>query len=165
MGAGKTTLGKSLSRSLNIPFYDLDHLIEEKEGKTIAQIFNELGEGAFRKLEGRYLKEFNYPDQFILSTGGGTPCFYDHLPWMNREGITIYLQLSPKSLAIRLQSATATERPLLKEKQGEELLQFIEEKLLEREPFYLRAQYILKGENLKVEDVVDLIKKPNFSVK
>lgn len=155
MGAGKTTLGRELSKKILVPFFDLDHMMEEKEKLSIPQIFKDLGELSFRSLEGKYLKEFPYPEKFILSTGGGTPCYFDHMDWMNQKGITVYLRLSPKSLANRLLSARDQDRPLIRDKKGNELLEFVEEKLREREEFYLKSQIILKGENLKVQDIIE----------
>jgi len=157
MGSGKTTLGKSMAGKLGIPFLDLDHIIEKEEGKSIAQIFEEIGENEFRKLEGRYLKNFLYPEQFILSAGGGTPCFHDHLEWMNQKGITVYIQLSAHSLAARLLAAKDPVRPLVKNIQPENLEAFIEERLKEREIYYTRAQKIVKGENLSPDRLIQII--------
>ena len=158
MGAGKTTLGKELSRKMMIPFFDLDHIIEEGENLSIPDIFRKMGEESFRVLEGKYLKEYPFPDTYILSAGGGTPCFFDHMDYMNQIGHTFYLQLSPKSLANRLMNAKDPIRPLINDKTGDELILFIEEKLKEREKFYLKAHTVLKGENLKAEDISVLLK-------
>jgi shikimate kinase len=157
MGAGKTTIGKELSRKMHIPFFDLDHILEQEEKLKISEIFESLGEEKFRILEGKYLKTYPFPEQFILSTGGGTPCYYDHMDWMNNRGTTLYLQLSPKSLASRLELGKDQERPLLKEKKGLDLIQYIEMKLKEREPFYLMAKKLVKGEDSKVEDLIPIL--------
>lgn len=157
MGAGKTSLGKILAKKLSIPVFDLDEIIEREEKKTIADLFSKMGEEEFRKLEGKYLKEFSYPEEFIMSTGGGTPCFYDHMDWMNSTGKTFYLQLNPKSLSARLIQAKDQKRPLLKEIQGQDLENYITQKLKEREPYYLLANYQLKGENVKLEDLIGLL--------
>ncbi len=156
MGAGKTTIGKKLAKALEIPFLDLDQVIEKEEGATITTLFAKLGEAEFRKLEGSYLKSFSYPEQFLLATGGGTPCFYDHLDWMNDQGTTIYLKLSSKSLHDRLKNATKEDRPLLQNKNESELLTYIETSLSQREPFYSKAQITLKGENLSIKDFVNI---------
>ncbi len=162
MGAGKTTLGKDLAKRLKIPFYDLDQIIEKEEGSSISNLFKHIGEPAFRELEGKYLKEFIDIEPYVLATGGGTPCYYDHIQWMNRQGITIYLKLTVGSLTNRLMESKKQERPLIKEFEKEELLQYIEEKLIEREPYYLQSNIILKGENLRTVDIIKEIS--NFKI-
>ena len=104
---------------------------------TIAQYFSQHGEGSFRKLETEVLKQTAYPAHAVVSTGGGLPCFSDNMEWMNAHGKTIYIKLSPKALANRLEHEKE-ERPLLREKHGDELVAFIEEKLNERESFITR---------------------------
>ena len=143
-----------MAKSLSIPFFDLDHLIEEKEGKTIPELFSQIGEESFRELEGKYLKSYDFPQEFILATGGGTPCFFDHMDWMNLHGITLYLELSPQSLAHRLLSAKEQNRPLIMGKKEDELIGFIEERLKLREPYYNQAFWTLKGENIQVKDII-----------
>src|SRR3954463_10365891 len=91
MGSGKTFWAHKLSAILNIPAFDLDTEIEKAESKTIAEIFVEKGEAYFRKKENEILKNFSDNKNFILSTGGGTPCFHDNIDWMNVQGITIWI--------------------------------------------------------------------------
>jgi shikimate kinase len=157
MGCGKTSWGKKLSAGLNYNFIDLDHSLEAKAGMTIAEYFAAHGEGAFRKLESEVLKQTDYPENTVVSTGGGLPCFFDHMDWMNRHGQTLYIKLSPKTLADRLENARV-KRPLLHGKHGDELVTFIAEKLSEREGFYNQATHIVDGINMSVEGLTELVK-------
>lgn len=142
MGAGKTTVGKVLSKELNMPFYDLDWYVEGRMRKTIAALFAERGEEGFRKIEHNMLHEVAEFENIILSCGGGTPCFFDNIDYLNQQGETVYLKASPEVLYQHLRIGR-TERPLLKGKTQEELLNHIKEQLSQREPFYTQAKHIL----------------------
>ena len=142
MGSGKTTVGKALSKTLGIPFYDLDWYIESRMHKTVAQIFAERGEEGFRKIERNMLHEVAEFEDVIISCGGGTPCFFDNMDYLNEQGDTVYLKAEPEVLHKHLMMGK-TERPLLKGKTPEELIAFIREQLERREPFYTKAQYTL----------------------
>ena len=156
MGCGKTTWSRKLAAHLGYDFIDLDQLLEEQAGITIAEYFSTHGEEAFRILESEVLKQTPYTNNTIVSTGGGLPCFFDNMDWMNAHGKTVYIKLSPKTLVDRLEKGKA-KRPLLRDKHGDELLAFITEKLAEREPYYLQAKYIADGINLSVEGLEALI--------
>lgn len=140
MGAGKTTLGKALAQELNLQFYDLDWYIEERYHKTIAQIFAERGEDGFREIERNMLHETAEFENIVLSCGGGTPCFFDNMAYMNRQAKTVYLKATPEILTQHLRMSK-TERPLLKGKNNEELIQYISTSLETRTPYYSRAHY------------------------
>ena len=142
MGAGKTTIGKALSKELNIPFYDLDWYIESRMRKTVAQIFAEKGEEGFRMIEHNMLHEVAGFEDVIISCGGGTPCFFDNMDYLNQQGQVVYLKASPEVLYKHLLMGKV-ERPLLKGKSPEELIVFIKEQLDKREPFYTKARYTL----------------------
>ncbi len=142
MGAGKTTIGKALSKELGIPFYDLDWYIESRRRKTVPQLFAELGEEGFRKIEYNMLHEVAEFENVIISCGGGTPCFFDNIDYMNGQGDVVYLHCEPEVLHKHLMMGK-TERPLLKGKSKEELITFIKEQLEKREPFYTKARYTL----------------------
>ena len=142
MGAGKTTVGKALSKELGIIFYDLDWYIESRMRKTVAQIFAERGEEGFRKIEYNMLHEVAEFEDVIISCGGGTPCFFDNMDYLNQQGQVVYLKADPEVLYKHLLMAKV-ERPLLKGKSKEELLTFIREQLDRREPFYSKARYTL----------------------
>lgn len=140
MGAGKTTLGKALAQELNLQFYDMDWYIEERYHKTIAQIFAERGEYGFREIERNMLHETAEFENIVLSCGGGTPCFFDNMAYMNRQAKTVYLKATPEILTQHLRMSK-TERPLLKGKNDEELIQYISTSLETRTPYYSRAHY------------------------
>ena len=142
MGAGKTTVGKALSKELGIIFYDLDWYIESRMRKTVSQIFAERGEEGFRKIEYNLLHEVAEFEDVIISCGGGTPCFFDNMDYLNQQGQVVYLKADPEVLYKHLMMAKV-ERPLIKGKSHDELLAFIREQLEKREPFYSKARYTL----------------------
>jgi len=103
MGCGKTTWSRKLAAHLGYEFIDLDHVLEEQVGMSIAEYFSSFGEEAFRKLESEVLKQTPYPENAVVSTGGGLACFFDNMHWMNTHGKTVYIKLSPKTLVDRLE--------------------------------------------------------------
>lgn len=145
MGAGKTTVGKVLSKQLGLSFIDLDHYIEGRYHKTVGQLFAERGEDAFREIERKMLREVALFEDTLVSTGGGVPCFFDNMEFMNGSGKTVYLKVSVGELAKRLE-ACKTIRPVLKGRSGSELKEFIAENLQKREPFYMRASVVFEAE-------------------
>jgi shikimate kinase len=148
MGSGKTTVGRALAKELDVPFYDLDWYIEERFHKTVPQIFAEKGEEGFRQMERNMLHEVAEFEDIVLSAGGGTPCFFDNVQYMNEQACTIYLKASPEVLYGHLRVGK-TERPLLKGKTEAEMLEYIEATLTKREPFYSQARYTLNVNNLE----------------
>jgi shikimate kinase len=156
MGCGKTKWGGKLAAHIGYEFIDLDHVLEAHVGMTIAEYFSQFGEAAFRELESTILKTTVYPENAIISTGGGLPCFFDHIDWMNSHGKTLYIKLSPATLAERLEKGKA-KRPVLQDKHGDELIAFITEKLAEREAFYNRATHTINGIDLTVERLEEAI--------
>jgi len=142
MGAGKTTVGKALAKDLGLTFYDLDWYIESRRRMTVPQIFAERGEEGFRKIEYNMLHEVAEFEDVVLSCGGGTPCFFDNMDYLNQQGQVVYLKATPEVLYKHLKMGKV-ERPLLKGKSEGELLDFITRQLATREPFYFKAQYTL----------------------
>lgn len=141
MGAGKTTVGKALAKALNVPFYDLDWYIETRMRKTVKQIFDERGEEGFRIIEHNMLHEVAEFEDVVISCGGGTPCFFDNIDYMNQQGQTVYLKATPEVLHAHLKMGKGV-RPLLLNKTPEEVDAFIKEQLQYREQFYGKARYI-----------------------
>jgi shikimate kinase len=152
MGCGKSTKAKQLAIRLSCDVIDLDAVMVSEEGKSIAEYFAENGEAAFRKLEHETLKNYPYPETSVIATGGGLPCFFDNMEWMNANGKTIYLKMTPPQLVSRLHNRE--KRPLLKGMDDEQLLAFIETKLQERSVFYEQAQFVVNAFDLDVEELV-----------
>lgn len=153
MGAGKTTLGRALARELGIEFIDLDSYIENRMRKSIAQIFAEKGEEGFRDIERRMLHETGEFENVVISTGGGTPCFFDNIEYMNAQGTTVFLDVPLERLFIRL-SIARKKRPLIMNKSDDELRQFIAEQLGKRLPYYSKATQSFEAD--KLEDAVQV---------
>ncbi|MDD2996531.1 MAG: shikimate kinase [Paludibacter sp.] len=156
MGSGKTSMGIKLAENLGLTFVDMDHHIEEKYHKTVSQIFAESGQDAFRKLEQNCLHEVAEFENCVIATGGGAPCFFDNMEFMNTHGLTVYLNLSAEQLATRLEMSRAGKRPLIANKQGNELRQFIAEGLSAREAFYKQAKVSVSGSD---EEILTNIEK------
>ena len=148
MGAGKTTLGKVLARETGLQFFDLDSYIEDRFHKKVPQIFAEKGEEAFRDIERRMLHEVAEFEDVVISCGGGTPCFFDNMDYMNQAGESVFLDVDVKVLFRRLKVAKQ-QRPLLAEKTDEELMNFIVEALQKRLPYYTQAKHVFNGEQLE----------------
>ncbi len=162
MGAGKTTVGRQLAKALGVQFYDLDWYIEMRYHKRVSEIFAESGEEGFRDLERRMLHEAAEFENVVLSCGGGTPCFYDNMEYMNSLAETVYLKAEPEVLAMHLRMGK-TERPLIKGKTSEELEQYIKASLEQREPFYKKAKHMLDVSLMdnyeKISITVELLRK------
>ena len=142
MGSGKTYWGRQWAQKTGMPFFDIDQLIEEQEGTTISEIFEQQGEPWFRQKETEVLKTFAAKTHCIVSCGGGLPCFNDNMQWMNQQGTTVYLYATPGEIVQRLKAET-NHRPLVKNLPPAALLPFIENKLKERAVFYNTAKIIL----------------------
>jgi shikimate kinase len=158
MGCGKSKLGRTFAAKFNRPFIDLDEMVELKYQMSIPDIFAAFGENGFREKERDVLQLAAIDSEAIIATGGGAPCFFDNMDWMNKNGITIFIDPPVKVLAERLINARV-ERPLVKGKNMEQLIDFIEMKLKERRPFYEQAQIILKEGDLGVDMMVNAIEK------
>ena len=142
MGAGKTTVGKALAKALKLQFDDLDWYIENRMHMTVKQIFDERGEEGFRKIEHNMLHEVAEFEDVVISCGGGTPCFFDNIDYMNQQGETVYLKATPDVLYGHLKMGR-TVRPLLLNKTPDEVKDFVRRQLAEREPFYTKAKHVI----------------------
>lgn len=164
MGAGKTTIGKALAKELNLPFYDLDWYIESRMRKKVAEIFEEKGEEGFRKIEQNMLHEVAEFEDVVISCGGGTPCFFDNMDYLNQQGDVVYLKGTPEVLQAHLKMGKGV-RPLLLGKNDEELKVFIAEQLQKREEYYLKAKHIVDINTLDsfdkisnaVQEILDIV--------
>ena len=160
MGSGKTVVGKSLSKSINYDFYDLDNFIEKMEKKKISEIFNDYNEVYFRKLENKYLKILSQKNESkIISLGGGTPCFMNNIEIIDStpNSIKIYLKASVNCLINRLKKGKTT-RPLISHiKSNKDLKDFISKHLFDRAYYYENADVKLNVDNLKIKEIVKLI--------
>ncbi|OYW82100.1 MAG: hypothetical protein B7Y37_00690 [Sphingobacteriia bacterium 28-36-52] len=153
MGSGKSFWKQRLSAKLKTGGYDLDGIIESVEEKSIAELFEEEGEISFRKTEAKLLRWFGEKKSFVLATGGGTPCFHQNMEWMNQQGITIWLDEPVEVLVERLLPEIA-QRPLLKNLSTQQLQSFIQNKLIERSPFYNQAKKKLSGSEINLKNLI-----------
>ncbi len=157
MASGKSAVGRLLASKLELKFIDLDDYIEEKEGKIISDIFEENGEIYFRRKETEYLIELlSSEDSFVLSLGGGTPCYGKNIEVILSESVSVYLRTNINSLFDRLINET-NKRPLVARLKKDELKEFIAKHLFERSPFYEQAQHIIATDEYQTEGVVDKI--------
>ena len=155
-GCGKTTIGKKVAMNLNLKFVDADEYIEEKYKMSISRLFATVNESGFRKLENEALKEMILQDDIVLSTGGGLPCFYNNIKILKDSGTVIYIKLPVKMLFHRLKNAKKT-RPLTANKSDEEILEYLDKTLSEREKFYNQANYIVDGANTNLTKFISTL--------
>lgn len=158
MGSGKTKLGQAIAKELQLSFVDLDLYIEQRRFKPIAELFAELGEEGFRKIEQSCLHEVAQFEDVLIATGGGAACFGNNIDFMNTAGDTIYIQLSAEELFKRL-SRKKQNRPLLSKVSTEDLQTRIREMLGQREAFYRQAKYILPTGGLNKEESLTLFRQ------
>jgi shikimate kinase len=157
MGSGKTHWGKLLSAKLQLPFRDLDSLIVDKEQKSIADVFSEKGEEYFRYQEMETLEELaGREESFVLSCGGGTPCFFNNIEFMKKSGKVVWLNTSVDVLKQRLLKERMS-RPLIREISDEELKRYIIRKLSERKMYYEQADITVNEESITLEELIRLL--------
>ena len=158
MGSGKSYWAEKLKKKLKVPAYDLDALVEMMEEKTVQEIFAEDGEDYFRKAEAKMLRLFAEKKQCIVACGGGTACYNDNMKWMNKQGITIWIDEPVDTLFQRLIKEKA-HRPLIKSKNDNDLHIFLKNKLEERRAFYDQSTYKLSGDELTESKFVKILKE------
>ncbi|MBD3637167.1 MAG: shikimate kinase [Crocinitomicaceae bacterium] len=151
MGAGKTTLGKRLAGRLDTTFVDMDKAIEEEEKMRVEEIFAQKGEDYFRELEKNWIKKIN-DKQAVISLGGGTPCQEDVMKVLRQKGVPVYLKVDNGILTTRLMQSK-TVRPLIApfKNDPEKMRNFVNEKVAEREKFYLQSKLIFESSDVKSE--------------
>ncbi len=153
MAAGKSTLAKKIARSLSFQFIDTDKYIESITGLSISEFIRSSGIDAFRMEEHKALNEIIKMDNSVVATGGGLPCFYNNMDIIKGNGFSIYIKYAPGIIFHRIKNAH-TERPLVKGMNDDEMIKFIENTLIEREPFYNKANCVLNKKNVKTEDLL-----------
>jgi len=160
MGIGKTTIGIQLARKLFLNFTDLDDFIEEKEQQSIKEIFKQKGEIYFRKIEHKYLKQFiNENESYVLSLGGGTPCYAGNLDLIlkDKKSLSFYLRGSIPTLFKRL-SENKFKRPLISDLSDDQLTEYIAKHLFERSLFYDKATHKISIDNKEIQEIVTEIR-------
>ncbi|MBQ3605428.1 MAG: shikimate kinase [Muribaculaceae bacterium] len=148
MGCGKSTMGRAVSALTGVPFIDLDNYIEQRFHLTVREIFAQRGEDGFRDVERRMLQEVADFEDVIVACGGGTPCFFDNMEYMNTHGTTVFLNTPIDRLHSRLMRGRH-KRPLIADKDDEELMTFIKEALAKRMDHYSKAQISFSSERLE----------------
>jgi shikimate kinase len=156
MASGKTQMGQELSALTGYQFIDTDEIFEERYKISILDFFEKYNEDSFRKIEKDLLLETMKDEDVIIATGGGTPCFFDNMDLIKRNGISIYLKMDLISLVGRL-AVVRKKRPLLKNKTPLELESYIRTQLAERELFYCQADFTVDAVNVTVKDILLLI--------
>jgi shikimate kinase len=158
MASGKSTIGKEISKKLDMNFIDLDVYISEQEKKSISEIFKSKGEIYFRKIENLYLKELlNNEGDFVLSLGGGTPCYANNMELIqSSKAKSIYIQASIPTLVTRLIKEKST-RPLVADLENGKITEFVAKHLFERRFFYEQAAITLNIENKSIPEIVSEI--------
>jgi shikimate kinase len=155
MGSGKTYWGKKLSEKLTLPFFDLDAQIESHEGKAISQIFADDGEEYFRLLEKDTLHIITEShDSFIMATGGGTPCYFNNIEYMNKTGTAVWIN-TPVDLLFERLIKDKARRPLIKNLDDAQLRSFIIKKFSDRKIYYEQAEMIVDETEKSLEKIVE----------
>ena len=157
MGSGKTHWGRQLSAKLQLPFFDLDTVIVEKEKQSVAEIFARQGEEYFRYQERDTLEEITHDQEsFILSCGGGTPCFFNNIEFMKKNGKVIWLNTSIDALTNRLQKERMT-RPLISDVEEADLRRYVIRKLSERRMYYQQADVTVEEVNTNLDELIKVL--------
>jgi shikimate kinase len=157
MGSGKTHWGRLLSSKLTLPFFDLDKQIVEEEKKSIVEIFEEKGEEYFRMMEKEALYILTEShESFVMACGGGTPCYFNNIDYMNNNGTTVWLNTRLDVLFNRLLEEKES-RPLLKSLTDAQLKQFILKKFSERRIYYEQASLVIEESEASVDLLIQHI--------
>lgn len=156
MGSGKSKTAESLSKLLNYPVLEMDSEIEKQEGMTVSKIFQTQGQEWFREKEKQVLHSIVSFENIIVSTGGGTPCYFDNMDWMNEHGLTVYLEANAGLLFHRLAS-NKKGRPLIEDLSDVDLMEQITGHLIHRIPFYKKAKITFPASDMNVKRLAEVI--------
>ena len=157
MASGKSNLGRALANRLGFDFVDLDFLFEERFRISVLDFFAKYDESAFRRIERTLLHETLERDNLVISTGGGTPCFFDNMDVIEKAGLSVYLKMDAATLVARLGSVRR-KRPLLKDIPPSGLPDKVQKQLAAREPFYARASLVVDGAAVSMDDLADRVR-------
>ena len=157
MGAGKTTAAKRLAHRLGWEVADTDALFEEKYRISVDDFFQKYDEPLYRKLESEILKSTESLEKTVISTGGGTACYFDNMDWMNLHGLTVFMRISPAAAVDRVLHSRH-KRPLARGKSEEELMEFVSRHYAARMPYYEKARITVKSEDLDLDALLERIK-------
>lgn len=157
MGSGKTHWGRLLSQKLGIPFFDMDEQVAVHAGKPIPEIFAREGEEHFRLLEKEVLYMITEShDSFVMACGGGLPCFFNNIEYMNQSGITVWIN-APKDILFDRLVKEKTNRPLIKDLSDDQLRNFINRKFSDRRIYYEQADIKVEEEPVRLDDLIEKI--------
>lgn len=152
-GSGKSTLGAELAVVLGYHFFDLDVEIEINEGLTVPEIFKKRGAAEFRKAERNNLLEItNKKKSFLMSTGGGTPCYHDNMDFMNQNGLTVFINPNVEVILQRVVTQEG-QRPLFSKMDPSELRDKVYQLYEKRYAYYSKAQVIIAEGEINIRTI------------
>ncbi len=158
-GCGKSTLGRKFAEHSGYAFADTDEIIIKEEGKTIEKIYEEVQELGFRKLEHELIKRFAGTKETVICTGGGLPCFHDNIDIMNKNGVTVFMDVSADEIWRRVKDTNYSGRPIYQNKTPEQVQEIIRIRSVERRIFYSKANITLTRDSIGFEDLLVAIEK------
>ncbi len=157
MGSGKTHWGRLLSEKLGVRFFDLDEEIVEQAGKPITEIFATTGEEHFRMLEKDILRHISDKhESFIMACGGGTPCYFNNIEFMNQAGTSVWINTPVETLFSRLVNQKS-KRPLIRDLSDDQLRGFISKKFSDRRMYYEQAELVVDEEPVELDKLIETI--------
>lgn len=162
-GSGKSVLAKKLSGVLQVPVFDLDECIEMQEGVKISEIFSAKGQEYFRTLEADALRKKSESKEFVMATGGGTPCFHNNMNFINQAGISIFLDTPLTEIVKRMDGSQRKLRPLLENEPDEKVEQALDKLRLSRLPFYQQANFTINLTNIEANDILEVINAKKYT--
>ena len=158
MGCGKSTIGRKLSKLTGWQLLDTDHEIEQQQGCTVAEIFEQRGEEHFRELERELVERLTLQrDHYVISTGGGLPTWGENMELLNSAGVTVYIRRTAENIASRLSAHGRHKRPKLRGLDDKELVRFMSENISQREPIYQRAKLVIDAVPLTDDEILSAI--------